>query len=84
MHDVKDNEHSTIIRPESAEPLVPYGRVIGIGPDVKSVSIGDAVLFHPNALVAGFDQHIEPKFILQETSIFGVINSFSNATNRNL
>ncbi len=48
----------------------PYGEVILAGPDCIFVQPGDKILYMPSALLVGFDQHTDPRFIISEGSVF--------------
>jgi NADPH:quinone reductase-like Zn-dependent oxidoreductase len=54
--------------------IEPYGEVVAVGPDCKTVKVGDRVLFVPEAYVAGFDQGNDERFIISEGSVFGFID----------
>lgn len=69
MHDVPTGD-GKIIRPDSSDPITPYGEVIAAGPDCKFVEAGELVFFRPDNMTAGFDPHGDPRFIVPEPAVF--------------
>ena len=49
VHEGKNLEAGLVL-PENVE-LQPYAKVLAIGPDVKTLALGDLVLFHPSNAV---------------------------------
>ena len=73
MHNVSDDE-SRIVLPDGASnpSSVPYGIVLAVGPDVKTLVAGDKVLFLPGNLMAGFNQGEDSEcFLIPEAAVFG-------------
>jgi hypothetical protein len=69
MHEMNDTK-KLVALPDNNSIVVPYGEVISVGPDCKSKP-GDFVPFLPSNMIAGFDQHNDPKFIVPESAVFG-------------
>lgn len=65
---------SGLVLPEGSAELQPYGRVLATGPDCKLVEPGDAILFNPSNLMAGFNhKQSDECFILPEECVFAKI-----------
>lgn len=47
-----DRRETALVLPEGSEPILPYGLVQAVGPEVKAFSVGDKVLFQPNFAIA--------------------------------
>lgn len=43
-----DQRETDLVLPDSVSPILPYGLVHAVGPEVKGFAIGDKVLFQPN------------------------------------
>ena len=71
MHDV--GEQSKLHLPEGAS-ITPYGEVIAIGSDCKSIKVGDKVLFLPENYIAAFDKGGDERFVIPESSVFAIID----------
>lgn len=61
---------SDIVLPDTAT-IQPHGEVVAVGPDVKGISVGDRVLFNPNALICAIDHGSETLHFLNEGTIIG-------------
>lgn len=43
-----DRQETDLVLPDSIAPMLPYGLVRAIGPEVRGIVPGDKVLFQPN------------------------------------
>lgn len=75
VHDVPSD--SAVALPEGIQ-REPYGEVIAHGSDCKFCMTGDFVLYMPSALLTGFDQFGDQRFIISEGSVFAKCDPATN------
>ncbi len=56
--------------PDETKKRMSKGEVIGIGEEVKHVSVGDVIIFSP----FHYDEVTEDLFVISEDDIWGVVN----------
>lgn len=60
---------SSVVLPEGLA-REPYGKIVLAGPDCKFCKEGDNILFMRSALLTGFDQGHDERFIISEGSVY--------------
>lgn len=74
MRDLHKSDAGLVLPEQSQQHLVPYGKVLAVGPDCKTIKVGDSVLFHPANLIAGFDQgESTERFVIPESCVYATI-----------
>lgn len=75
---VEKTTEGGIILPETREEPQKYGRVISVGPDVKSISVGDIIVFHRSL---GMAMMMEGKIyrVLNEPEIYCILEEEKGA-----
>lgn len=66
----KEEDNSTIIRPDEFKKEIPTGTIIAIGKDVTSLKVNDTIYFSPYH----FEELEKDLFIMDDIDVWAVVN----------